>query len=62
MRTTDDDKRVARTLERLGVDPLTIGRLHAYAQEDDNSLRDQVRYVLSAYYPAGDLDAPPDEV
>ena len=49
-----DNDRATTHLQRLGVNPATINRLRAWADEDAMTLRDFVGYVLSNYYPAQD--------
>lgn len=53
MAQTADD-RTATHLSRLGVNPVVIARLRGWAEADDMTLRDLVRFILSDYLPADD--------
>jgi hypothetical protein len=50
-----DDEKAATHLSRLGVNPVVIQRLAAWAELDGESLRETVRYILSAYEPPHDV-------
>lgn len=50
-----DDERAATHLMRLGVNPVVIQRLAAWAELDGESLRETVRYILSSYEPPHDV-------
>ena len=38
-------------LRRLGVNPITVARLKGYADIDETTLADLVRFILSDYVP-----------
>jgi hypothetical protein len=47
-----DNATAATHLSRLGVNPITVARLTEFAEADEITLRELVRYVLSDYRPA----------
>jgi hypothetical protein len=55
---TADNRRTATHLSRLGVNPAVVARLGAYAEQDGQTLRELVRYILSDYAPATDGPEP----
>jgi hypothetical protein len=45
------DDRAATHLRRLGVNPATVARLRAYAEQDGMTLAEEVRFILNDYAP-----------
>ena len=50
------DERTKTHLSRLGVNPATVARLQQFADEDEMTLGELVRFVLSDYAPPQEIE------